>query len=198
MYIQGTSSCRYTTYILGMYQVYQPLFQTRFFSRPGSLVSVNAHMGVGNHEAVIPHATRATRSGGKGCQQKAQADLPAASACATGRLLVFLRRHSLTRCCLRLGGVLVTTRGAGVVLVVVVTRFVAAVAVTAVAVAVTGGGVGVGCVGPSRRQCGVCVGIAFANYSISSSEKEHLEFLVRLKSVVFVMSRLAESKQPIS
>jgi hypothetical protein len=45
---------------------------------------------------------------------------------------------------------------------------------------------------------GVGVGVTFAKYSISSSGKERLEFLVGLISVVFVMSRLAESiKRPI-
>ncbi len=76
MYIQGISSCRYTTYILDIYQVYQQLFQTRFFGMPWQLVSVNEHVCVCDQEGVIPHATRATRPWGKGCQQKAQADLP--------------------------------------------------------------------------------------------------------------------------
>ncbi len=86
-----------------------------------------------------------------------QPPLPAASACATGWLLGFRRRHRLTRCCLSLGGVLFTTCGAGVVLVVIVTIFVAAVAVTAVAVAVTGVGVGTGCVGPSASWRWHCI-----------------------------------------
>jgi hypothetical protein len=41
MYIPGISPWRYIMYILGIYQVYQHLFQTRFFSSPLLLVSVN-------------------------------------------------------------------------------------------------------------------------------------------------------------
>ena len=125
----------YTSYIPGI----STAVSNQIFLQARQLVSVNAHTCLGDQEGFIPHATRATRPGGKAASKcSGRPPTPAASACATGRLLAFRRRHSLTRCCLSLGGVLVTTRATGVVLVVVVTRFVAAVAVTAVAVAVTG------------------------------------------------------------
>jgi hypothetical protein len=63
--IPGILPKRCTMYILGIYQVYQQLFHTRFFSRPGQQVSANVHTCVGDQEGIIPHATRATRPGEK-------------------------------------------------------------------------------------------------------------------------------------